>query len=601
MASREVVIKKLLTHISGQQLTSGWFKSVSIHNQKQKPLSTPYFSLLIASVLNDKNLIYVTTCPQLRTALSKLQHRIARERSEEGTYNYWFHGSKNAISRHIPDDWDDTALAYVSLLDSAHVKAPFAYTALKKSRPTKTGFFETWILEGHYPEKWQDQDVWVNLNILFWLSRENVFLPDIWNLCLEKISTETSTSKYYIEEYSLLFFFTRTAIRLVKHTDEKTKGLLKNLQAKLEITIKDRQRSILERAWMLATLQLLKSPDCPKFATSLANEFIKVGMEAEPVILGWQQPGKTVYDGCSALTATLILTGLQEVNLKILHTPKLETQKPGVRSLLTHLLKSDFTQEIINLPWEVSDLMEQPASEHYSQQAEANLLGWGYYWLDDLEIDHHDTPFRIQTSKEEVYRLYKRVHQKLFPENHVFWKNWNQTISSYTQAANRERSFHYSLEKIPRQWDSFYLKKCGPYTLAVRASGGSSYLVKVYEQYLLAKQYSDDARDCLEDFRAGRRTLCTQLMYEGLAIPTKEYSDLEIKKLFLEFSADIISHKIHTAINRSEFLAVNFGERWYRSSLFTRLMQIRDDTVRHERHRREVTVIQAATRSRGNS
>lgn len=616
MATNQQVIANLIAALQNEQLSSGWYASYSLVEGKHKALATPYFSLLVGSLFNDESIFQVDDYPVLYASFQKVQQAIIKQQSSKGTYNYWFRGSKRDKQNHIPDDWDDTALAYASVIDTRFGRDPFAYNLLKTSRTTKGGLFETWILPAPYPEQWQDTDLWVNLNICFWLIREKVLLNDLWEVCVEKIQDETSTSRYYVEPYSAWFFFTRAALRIIaKKGSEMPPALLQATHKALQyiehtanLALKNEHLLYIEKAWILATLRLLapESLAVERHAKAVSSTFLQK-RPIEPVILGWQRPGKVVHDGSPALTMALFLVAVtppKKTFAKI--SPNLSNLPKHLTAVLEYLLKSDFTQEIIQLPGELEVLMGLPISkERKETQQVANLVGWAYFWLDDQEIDRHTIKIPISVTKDETFGVYENMHQKLHRPESAFWKKWSNILDTYHRAATKERSFHFTdvtrPAALPANWDLFYLQKAGPYLLSLEScytQGVPSKICALYSHYLLAKQYSDDARDCLEDLHEGRRTFCTQRIHEAISKPLSAYTDKELEDLFLAHVSEAVTQKIYDHLEAFEHLSKGHT---LPTSLKSRIRALWASTVRHERHQREVEVIQAATRSMGNS
>lgn len=609
MEGRESVREKLLSFITGEQEEGGWFRSSAFSKDGafHEKLPTPYFSLLIGTILTQID------HPSVERPLERVVKAIKKEKSAANTFNYWLRASKPDKQRKLPDDWDDTALAYILLLQSGEAFEPFAYPELKNSR-TAQELFQTWLLPKPYPEKWQDQDLWVNLNICYWLALEGVVIEEAWKTVLREMEKESHTSRYYLNRASAYFFFARAArpiINLGKLSNE-TSAILQLTRARAR-AMSGHGCDTITRAWCLATLRIATGK-VPKEAPTLSRAFLKAPHRAEPAILGWQQGRGVVYDYAPALTASLLLLALSPENQPKRITYH-STLPSYLKTLVSHLQKSDFTLEIRELPWEVARLVGAKTHPKSSLQADANLAAWAYYWLDDQELDKHPHPFTLPLNR--VWETTTSHQEKVLPKHRepAFWKRSVQVGRSYKKASSLELAslrFHPCrlYKPIPLgSWDTFYSAKFGPYLLAVEASLttlGQSTAVKaryrqLYQWYLLAKQYSDDARDCLEDLQAGRVTVCTELVLLHTQKPVTEYSDKELERLFLEHAAEIVSSRILKFLKKAENQGRSLGATWFDSSLKKRIFLLRLHTVGHIRHRKEVARIQRSSISTGNS
>lgn len=617
------LVTKLERFLSDQQNSRGIFKSFAIDKNgvRIESLSTIYFSALSFSILTDP----IVCLPSLHTEqlLILFLKQSRRERSTTNTYNYWLRRSNDFRNRPIPDDWDDTALMYAVLSQHVEYQTPRAYQLLKRAKDPKTSLFQTWIFANGYPKKWHDLDLWVNLNIAYWLILEDVLVPDMWERCLEGIEQKDQSSRYYLDYWSADFFFIRTAVRVLERPENRVNPALRKRTTKVLTAVVQRTRKNLTKrsitcintAWGTATLKAAGAP-LEQYRQQMRAAVHKL-LEAEegklePTILGWQQKEQTVYDCSPALTASLLLAALTTPAQKDKITPNAALIPKAVKPLITTLRRSDFTEEVIGIPQEISHLLCKQLKERDITQSTVNALGWAYYWLDDQVIDNHPYTLPEEVTPELLWDSYTRLQYRHMKKHPEFTDMWQKTATDYQRARRYEIEHltfdpHMQVSSLPRpKWKQFYSAKFGPYLLAVQASlfshnipsSSHTLFVDTYREYLLAKQLSDDARDCLEDIRAGRITICTELLLRQCTQPISAMTDQEIERVFLQYVATALTTQILSHTKRARSLLKKLSpEHYYCSGLHQRIEHIYQRCYRLMLQREEVQLLQASSGS----
>lgn len=194
-----------------QQPDGNYFSLVSQYPnfQKGKLRPTIFFTALILQSLNalpgnDKTL-------QIK---EKAANFLLSQKNENWTFNYWMRQSPEFKKIPYPDDLDDTFCALAAIFQynpkiingTALGKIVTTLTALEKQ---EGGPYCTWVVNSDSNKIWKDIDLAVNSNIAYFLSLQDIELPNITNLIEKSIEDKKFQSPYYASPYSVIYFISK--------------------------------------------------------------------------------------------------------------------------------------------------------------------------------------------------------------------------------------------------------------------------------------------------------------------------------------------------------------------------------------------------------
>lgn len=139
---------------------------------------------------------------------------ILEQQYVQASWNYWEKGSQQAQERTYPNDLDDTFCAASALFlhDPSLIHEEMLVrliTILTLTEEAEGGPYRTWIVDNDADNHWKDIDVAVNANVAFFLSLQNVRIPQLDAFLEEAIDNEHFASPYYPSVYPLIYFLAR--------------------------------------------------------------------------------------------------------------------------------------------------------------------------------------------------------------------------------------------------------------------------------------------------------------------------------------------------------------------------------------------------------
>ena len=222
----EHAIDTLTKFLKKQQLADGSFLSYSspdMHDfSHAQPYRTIFTTALILSSLQHYN------DPISIPIKQKSAHYLLSQKSDNWTFNYWQKSVPEYTQLPYPDDLDDTCCALAALqhydakIISGEVLAKIVHI-LTELEIQEGGPYKTWITQRDVDPIWQDVDVAVNSNIAYFLSLQDIELPNITGLIEQVISRKKYESPYYPTPYPIIYFISRW------YTGSKKKQLTKFL------------------------------------------------------------------------------------------------------------------------------------------------------------------------------------------------------------------------------------------------------------------------------------------------------------------------------------------------------------------------------------
>lgn len=314
-------IKHGVDYLVTQQQKDGSFLSLSSPNpdnfDKALKFHSTFSTALILSCLNK---LEETT--QIKLIKHKCASFLLNQKSKHWSFNYCVRDSREAKQMPYPDDLDDTFCALSALfefdptlLDGTALATVVSLLTATESRVG--GPYRTWLVPETADKVWKDIDLAVNSNIAYFLSLQDINLPNLNKFIASKISQAKIASPYYPTLYPIIYFISR----FCGHKQKYSKALIKIL-----LTIQN--EGIWENSLYtaLATLSLLSLGTPFKKLTPAINDLLS---QQNPK--GYWSPfafcldpasnGKSYYSGSTALTTAFCLEALQKYI-------SLSTQKP---------------------------------------------------------------------------------------------------------------------------------------------------------------------------------------------------------------------------------------------------------------------------------
>jgi len=171
--------------------------------------TSPFFHALALSALS------VSKSDRTTELCDLMSHRLGQEWNRNGSLNYAFRGSAEALAHPYPDDLDTTSCGYLAAMNTAPDfltgKRLAAYVKLLMAVEVEPGGpYKTWLVSESADEAWKDIDPCVNANIAAVLAHEKMELPGLDAYLWRVLDDRTIQSPYYPSRISFLYFLSRT-------------------------------------------------------------------------------------------------------------------------------------------------------------------------------------------------------------------------------------------------------------------------------------------------------------------------------------------------------------------------------------------------------
>ncbi|MBI2034887.1 MAG: hypothetical protein HYT11_04110 [Candidatus Levybacteria bacterium] len=565
-----------ITYLQSQQQDDGSFVSFSsphrFNFQKAHSFHSPFATALILS-----SLITLEETPVLKIIKQKAAHFLLKQKSDYWSFNYWAKGSKEAKEKPYPDDLDDTFCSLSalyqynpSLIDGkAMAKIVMLLTATEEK---EGGPYRTWLVKDEAPTVWKDIDVAVNSNIAYFLSLQDIQLPNLHIFIESRIKNDLS-SPYYPTVFPLIYFISRF------YKGNKREQLIKMLANKRNSRkFNDPLSSALR---ISAILNLNGFPyNVEKSISDLLHIQTRGFWKASGFCIDPARQGKTFYAGSSALTTAFCLEAISKY-LKVTQ-PKLNTKraydmkaKKIRKRVLAHVNK-----RFSLLPKEVSDQAETilamtakmdeknqitllpyffalSLGKHNKSLSEkllillgaANTYGWIAYTIYDNFWDEEGDPKTLAIANIALRELTK-IFNGILPDGSGFHELFQSTMDDI-EWSNTWEVINCRIKLSNKYVDlkSFNLPNFGDHKLLAQKSLGHALgpavilfllgyknntpqiknLLAFFTHYLIARQLNDDAHDWQKDFTMGHITPVVVLL---LKMYQKNTSRKNAKLLF---------------------------------------------------------------------
>jgi len=544
----QAVIRNGITFLLKAQLKNGNFISLSSKSQKDfsnaKKLNSIFPTILVLSCLSEID----------GATVKKIKERIAgfllSQKSEFWSFNYWDRSSKEAKKMPYPDDLDDTfcALSALFLYDSslingkAMAKIVAVLTAVEKK---EGGPYKTWLVPKEANKVWEDVDLVVNSNIAYFLSSQEIDLPNIVKFIEKAINAQKYESQYYPSIYPIVYFISRF------YRGKKQKKIIEFLLPKQEKNGK--WENPLNIALVVsALLNLGVESKKMEHAVGYLIKSQKNGCwPAYAFCLDPAIKGEKYYAGSSELTTAFCLEAInkyankrrdavllrlmkQDVTIRDEAMPHLYNKiiikiekdfsllgdefKSEALKFIEKIIKIDKDKQIVLLPYFFKKSLgkngEKISDKLLVDLGLANLYGWIAYTIYDDFLDDEGQPELLSVANFSLRQLTDIFNNlKVQGIKKEFFEIMNVIDSANVwEIANcriKKETF-----KMPnyKNYSKLYEKSLGHALgpIAILLSLGhdpnsqeASLIKSFFKHYLIARQMNDDAHDWEEDLKKG--------------------------------------------------------------------------------------------------
>jgi hypothetical protein len=480
---------------------------------------------------------------------------LLKNRSENGSLNYWSRDFVVPEKLRYPDDLDDTfcALSALKLYDEKIVDGELLAKVASTLISTETregGPYRTWLVDSSKADKnWLDIDLAVNSNIAYFLNLNEIRLETIEKFVNKAILKNSVVSPYYPSTIHVLFFISRFY-----------NGRLKDKLAELVLGAFRQEKLNPYELCLIAQSLLnlgLSNTEIFEKVKSLSKKEI---LQPFPYSIDPSIDGKKYYAGCAELTAALYLNTINRLtsNLKAELSPAEHKPENNIITKITELYSLDISQfapdfKLISKDT-LSKILKHPLGKeilliaHYSycllsksgqkkvgnsniiSLGLANLYGWIAYTIYDDFTDKEGDPIKLPFANFCLRRM-TAIYEELSSDGF-----YEKIISVQDQTSLHEiNNFRFNPKqplfnlKLPKISKNFLYKKSighmvGPllvFKLAGYNENSNEFksLEKLFQDYLAARQLADDMHDWEDDLRRG------QLNYVSVDILKNYYGD----------------------------------------------------------------------------
>ena len=555
----------LINIISNGQSADGSFPSYSSSALKkfkpEKKYHTIFATALIVSCLND-----IQDNKKVYEIKKKAISYLLTQKSSLWTFNYWAKNSKEYKMLPYPDDLDDTFCALSALYnyDKSLIdgKVLAKITRLLEQQEIRIGGpYKTWVVPTISPKIWHDVDLVVNSNIAYFLTLQDIELPNLVNLIEKAIRNNNYFSAYYPSVLPVIYFISKWYRGKLKK--KLIKSLLENPYLKNPLNSALYTTSLLNLGYPVEKFPQYSIKNIKPYAFCL-----------DPKI-----EGKTYYAGSKALTAAFYVESLLKLR-KLETTSKDSLQKDKTEKrisdqvikdyrnrfshmgseiqkiselILQKLLQADSEKQIILLPYFTYKCLDpkHKISEYFlSQLGLANLYGWVAYTIYDDFLDEEGDP-RFLSMANICLRELTLIFNTVLPARSGFPVFFQKIMDTIDETNTWETSScRIRQRKIPNFGNYTQLAHkslghaLGPAAIFFKLgydkqSRELAFLMNFFKHYIIARQLNDDAHDWEKDLEKGQINAVGAMVLKNLKL---EIGDLKIdvKTLQNTFWKDVV-------------------------------------------------------------
>lgn len=517
---------------------------------------------------------------------------LLKQKSDFWSWNYWKRNSTDSKNTPYPDDLDDTCCAVTALIaykpQIVSVKAVAkAVNLLAYCESKEGGPYYTWITPPEADKGWKDIDLAVNSNIAFFLSLQEVVLPNLVVLTEKAITLGKYNSPYYHSPLATIYFISRWYKG--KRKDEIISYLLKK-------RLEDYSwGNPLETALAVSALINLgcKKEGVEESLASILKNRTNGEWKAYPFVIEKIKGKQKYYSGSAELTTAFCLEALgkfSDQSRAIVSKGKTKTDKESEKmrkkiieltdrrfsdfdsemardfsSVRKKMLRGDGENRLLLLPYYFQKSLKKQQSideKIIVELCAAGLYGWMAYTIYDDFFDNEGSPKFLSLANASLREL-TSVYCENFSEERKFMEFFKSTMDRI-DAANAwetnncrtkisgsrltipERLPDYgNMEKLADRSIGYAL---GPAAVLYIHTGKIESpeiknLMAFFENYIIARQLNDDAHDWEADLKKGQLSPAVVLVLEKYSGRHKNKKELDLKKETKELQK-IFWHKV---------------------------------------------------------
>jgi hypothetical protein len=549
---------------------------------------------------------------------------LLQQKNSGWSFNYWIRNTTEYTNKPYPDDLDDTFAALTAIYHNAphHINEETwqSIMALLINNEVATGGpYETWILHSEKDyNAWHDVDIVVNACIANFLALSDIRLPNLIAYIDTAIIENNIASKYYHQEYIVLYFVT-----------SNYKGVYADLLRKRILALQHPQGHWnTPFATALCTTALLRLGENPAMLRNAINYLEHTehnGMwQSDPFFIESISTSETIYSSCSAHCSACVVEAIilyqkacsdfadnsiisdkQLYCNNILNSCRtyIKDSVPQIELQFEHSLQAltikDPNSEIVLLSYNfLLSLKPECQKKTFSQTvlSMANVFGWIGYSAMDAIIDGESSItllsmtltcirtsallFISQTyddhSKETVKNILDGIESSLAWEQSIILQMTDQRLLLPDTLPDYGDYYSLAAKSLGHA--------LGPMLLCLELGElDQAILVKqFFIHYLIARQLHDDAHDWLEDLRRGFiNSVAVGILAAWRTTCNKNILHIEseqekLQSLFWNEHIDVISQEIISQCHKAQALLskiVIISDSSYLESLLLPLKQ----------------------------
>jgi len=544
--------------LARSQQKDGSFLSLSSSNPRSFTKAKKYHSIFPVSLVLSC-LSTLEESPKIKRIKRRAAKFLLSQKGKNWSFNYWARDSQEAKKLPYPDDLDDTFCALAALYQynpelidgSAMAKIVTLLTAVEEK---EGGPYRTWLISQDADKVWKDVDLVVNSNIAYFLSLQDVSLPNLTTFIESAIDTGNYSSPYYPSVYPIIYFISRF------YKGKKIKQATDFLLSKRDASKK--WGSPLNTALAVTSLlNLGVAPDKVKDSIEyLVNRQKKKLHKPHAFCIDPAIKRKTHYAGSSALTTAFCLEAIgryqrklkiQKSKGRITPTPvrageagkiykevtkqarrRFSSLKGELRTeaikCLEIILRRDKDKQIVLMPYFFKTTLGKNgraiSKDLLVQLGLASLYGWIAYTIYDDFLDDEGNP-RLISVANLCLRELTTIFNSVLPEETEFQPFFHQIMDAIDTANTWEVSHCRIKIKSPElKIQGFKIPDFGDFSRLAHRSLGHALgpvailyflgynvssselknLMRFFKHFLIARQLNDEAHDWEKDLKMGQ-------------------------------------------------------------------------------------------------
>lgn len=595
-------ISKASRFLAAEQQKSGNFLSYTTKEKDNfanaQPLNSIFLTALILSSISRES--------KLHDVREKAAKFLLRQKSINSSWNYWVRESAESKKNPYPDDLDDTfcALSAIFLYDKKIVDGGMLVDAIKiltAMEQREGGPYYTWLVGNEASDEWRDIDLAVNSNIAYFLSLNNVFLPNLQNFVEGAIIKKKLRSPYYFSEFPVIYFISRF------YNGKNSGELIEYILSKQKVN--GGWGHALTTAIAISSLINLgyegaKLKQGIELLTRLCE---KKNFCSYPFVIEKVEKNAVSYSGSPALTCAFIIEALTNVKQFLeKHNPKLmQINKDGLSicDKIIDKFKASFSDSeeslklmadkkliqmsgsikknlITLLPFYFNQSLDKKYEKKISEKCIvdlglANLYGWIAYTIYDNILDKEGDNEYVSLANFCLQQL-TEIYANISAKEPAIASTFKETLKRIDNAnAWESQNCHFEIkngafsipQKLPNYLDYGILAEksmghaLGPISTLLLLGFNKRTLeykntVSFFRNFIIAKQIDDDAHDWKDDLKFGRVNSVGQLVLKEAQKTKVKQFDLnnltKLEEIFWYKISDQVSQTILTHVKSAE-------------------------------------------------